>query len=48
MQHFGTKNVKAWKFVESGASSGIFKSNDGGESWQKISTKILAFQQMKT
>ena len=37
------KERKAWKFVESGASSGIFKSNDGGESWQKISTKDSGF-----
>ncbi len=37
------KERKAWKFVESGTSSGIFKSNDGGESWQKISTKDSGF-----
>ena len=38
------KERKAWKFVESGASSGIFKSNDGGESWKKISTKDSGFR----
>lgn len=27
----------AWKFVESGKSGGIFKSNDGGETWKKVS-----------
>lgn len=38
-----TKERKAWKFVESGASSGIFKSHDGGSTWQKISTKESGF-----
>lgn len=27
----------AWKFAESGKSSGIYKSNDGGETWKFIS-----------
>ena len=28
---------RAWKFEESGKTSGIFKSNDGGDTWQLIS-----------
>jgi photosystem II stability/assembly factor-like uncharacterized protein len=28
---------RAWKFEESGKSSGIYKSNDGGETWKIIS-----------
>lgn len=28
---------RAWKFEESGKSSGIYKSNDGGESWKLVS-----------
>lgn len=28
---------RAWKFEESGKSSGIYKSTDGGENWQLIS-----------
>ena len=28
---------RAWKFEESGGSSGIYKSIDGGETWSKIS-----------
>ena len=27
---------RAWKFEESGKTSGIYKSNDGGETWQLI------------
>jgi len=27
----------AWRFVESGKTSGIYKSNDGGNTWKKIS-----------
>ena len=27
----------AWQFVESGKTSGIYKSTDGGETWKKIS-----------
>lgn len=26
----------AWDFIESGASSGIYKSMDGGDSWEKV------------
>lgn len=28
---------RAWKFEESGSSSGIYKSNDGGETWKLVS-----------
>jgi photosystem II stability/assembly factor-like uncharacterized protein len=28
---------RAWQFVESGKTSGIYKSNDGGDTWQLIS-----------
>ena len=28
---------RAWKFEESGKSSGIYKSNDGGETWKLVS-----------
>lgn len=31
------KTRSAWKFRESGATSGIYKSTDGGETWKKIS-----------
>jgi photosystem II stability/assembly factor-like uncharacterized protein len=31
------KSRAAWKFVESGKTSGIYKSNDGGETWKLIS-----------
>jgi photosystem II stability/assembly factor-like uncharacterized protein len=31
------KKRRAWNFEESGANSGIYKSTDGGESWQHIS-----------
>ncbi len=30
---------RAWNFVESGSGSGIWKSIDGGSSWEKISTQ---------
>jgi photosystem II stability/assembly factor-like uncharacterized protein len=33
----------AWKFVESGKTSGIYKSTDGGESWKKISGEGSGF-----
>jgi len=32
-----SRSRSAWKFKESGSTSGIFKSNDGGETWKKIS-----------
>ena len=31
------KERKAWNFVESGATSGLYKSTDGGETWMPIS-----------
>lgn len=34
---------KAWNFEESGKSGGIFKSTDGGETWQKISVEGAGF-----
>ena len=34
---------RAWNFVESGKTSGIYKSVDGGETWQLISTKESGF-----
>jgi photosystem II stability/assembly factor-like uncharacterized protein len=33
----------AWKFEESGATGGIYKSNDAGESWKKISGEGSGF-----
>lgn len=33
----------AWNFVESGAGSGIYKSTDGGESWDLITTEESGF-----
>lgn len=33
----------AWKFEESGATGGIHKSTDGGETWQKISGEGSGF-----
>ncbi len=34
---------KAWNLKESGIGSGIYKSTDGGQNWQKISTKESGF-----
>ncbi len=34
---------RAWNFEESGETSGIFKSTDGGETWQKISVVGAGF-----
>ena len=31
------KERKAWNFVESGATSGLYKSTDGGETWKLLS-----------
>lgn len=31
------KDRKAWNFVESGPGSGLYKSNDGGDTWKNIS-----------
>ncbi|MFM2339075.1 MAG: hypothetical protein RL115_2268 [Bacteroidota bacterium] len=33
----------AWNFEEAGASSGIYKSNDGGETWKRITDKASGF-----
>lgn len=38
---------KAWRFVESGNESGIYKSVDGGESWKLISDESSGFPQGK-
>ncbi|MBP7184409.1 MAG: glycosyl hydrolase [Saprospiraceae bacterium] len=32
-----------WNFVESGSSSGIYESNDGGETWNLFTTKEIGF-----
>ncbi|MBS1654639.1 MAG: glycosyl hydrolase, partial [Bacteroidetes bacterium] len=34
---------RAWKFEESGSSSGIYKSTDGGDSWQLITKEGSGF-----
>ncbi len=34
---------RAWNFVEGGASTGIYKSTDGGETWTLVSTKQSGF-----
>ena len=34
---------KAWNFEESGASSGIYKSTDGGDTWSRISNEGSGF-----
>jgi photosystem II stability/assembly factor-like uncharacterized protein len=36
---------KAWDFVEGGKTSGIYKSNDGGETWQLSTTATSGFPQ---
>jgi photosystem II stability/assembly factor-like uncharacterized protein len=36
---------KSWNFVEGGKTSGIYKSSDGGESWQLISGASSGFPQ---
>ncbi|MBC2844030.1 WD40/YVTN/BNR-like repeat-containing protein [Winogradskyella flava] len=38
-----TKDRKAWNFAGNGASSGIYKSTDAGETWAKVSTKNSGF-----
>ncbi len=37
------KDRKAWNFKGSGANSGLYKSTDGGDSWDKISTPESGF-----
>lgn len=34
---------RAWNFTESGSSSGIYRSTDGGDSWKLISTRQSGF-----
>ncbi|MCB0555699.1 MAG: glycosyl hydrolase, partial [Phaeodactylibacter sp.] len=34
---------RAWNFVESGPGSGIYKSTDGGESWDLLTTETSGF-----
>lgn len=34
---------KAWDFQESGTGSGIYKSIDGGQNWQKMNTETSGF-----
>ncbi|HED07551.1 MAG TPA: glycosyl hydrolase [Ignavibacteria bacterium] len=34
---------RAWNFVESGKTSGIYKSKDGGETWELLTTKQSGF-----
>lgn len=36
---------RAWNFVESGKSSGIYKSTDGGDTWKLITTPQSGFPQ---
>lgn len=35
----------AWNFVEAGSSSGIYKSNNSGDEWDKVSTSSSGFPQ---
>ena len=37
------KIEKAWHFDGDGEKSGIYKSEDGGTSWQLVTTKKLDF-----
>lgn len=37
------RSRKAWDFVEGGSSSGIYRSDDGGENWTLLSTKDSGF-----
>jgi len=34
---------RAWNFVESGAGSGIYRSDDGGESWTRVTVEGSGF-----
>ena len=38
-----TKDRKAWNFMGNGNNSGIYKSTDAGETWQKVSTENSGF-----
>ncbi len=37
------RDRKPWNFVESGNSSGIYKSEDGGDTWKLITTQASGF-----
>ena len=39
------KDRKAWNFVGSGTSSGIYKSTDAGTTWKRIATENSGFPQ---
>lgn len=39
------RSRKAWNFVESGEGSGIYKSTDGGSTWELVSTADSGFPQ---
>ncbi|MES2796837.1 MAG: glycosyl hydrolase [Bacteroidota bacterium] len=45
---FWEKDRKAWNFEEGGATSGIYKSTDGGENWALLTVKESGFPQGKT
>ncbi len=34
---------RAWNFIESGTHSGIYKTTDGGQHWQKLNTRQSGF-----
>ena len=38
-----TKDRKAWNFSGNGSNSGIYKSTDAGETWEKVSVKGSGF-----
>ncbi|NOX90384.1 MAG: glycosyl hydrolase [Calditrichaeota bacterium] len=38
------RSRRAWDFQEAGAGSGIYKSEDGGEHWQLLTTERSGFQ----
>jgi photosystem II stability/assembly factor-like uncharacterized protein len=41
------KTRRAWKFEESGATSGIYKSNDGGNTWKLVTATGSGFAEGK-
>lgn len=42
------KSRKAWNFEESGSATGIYKSTDGGETWENITITSSGFPQGET
>ena len=38
-----TRDRKAWNFTGNGNNSAIYKSTDGGDTWEKVSTKTSGF-----